>query len=250
MSNFISDGLNLHFIDEGEGRPILLIHGFASSIAQNWRSPGWIDALIKAGFRVIALDNRGHGASAKPHEEEAYEPDLMANDALNLMDHLGIARADFFGYSMGARISLRAARLAPSRLNKLVLGGVGQNLVQETLALNVIPEAMLAKDPAGLTDPVAKAFRAFADANGNDRLALAACSHATRVPVDIEAYRGVALPPILVVVGEKDELTGDHQILVRALAGAKDAVIPKRNHMTAVGDPLTRQVVLAFLLGA
>lgn len=248
MPHFVSDGLRLHFTDEGEGRPILLVHGFASSIVQNWRSPGWFETFFKAGFRVVAIDNRGHGQSAKPHDEDSYQPDLMANDALNLMDHLSLETADWFGYSMGARITLRAARLAPSRLNRMVLGGVGQNLIEETNETNVIPDAMLAEDPAGLTDPVAKAFRAFADANGNDRVALAACSRATRRPVDIESYRGVYLPPTLVVVGGKDEMVGDYTRLVKGLSGARAAVIPNRNHMTVVGDPLTKRAVVEFLL--
>ena len=112
FSRFEHSGMEFSYFDEGDpaGDPVLLIHGFASSALVNWVQPGWLQTLGNAGRRVIAIDNRGHGASAKPHDPDAYHPALMASDSAALLNHLGIEKADVFGYSMGARIS---AFLAP-----------------------------------------------------------------------------------------------------------------------------------------
>src|SRR5208282_1593805 len=109
MQQFLSDGVEIAYIDvapEGSdfGEPILLIHGFASSHRINWVNPRWVDTFSRAGRRVIAFDNRGHGGSEKLYDPAAYHSDVMARDAANLLDRLSIARADVMGYSMGARI--------------------------------------------------------------------------------------------------------------------------------------------------
>src|SRR5688572_7403274 len=105
MNTFDSDGVTIAYLDEGEGAPILLIHGFASNIQVNWVMTGWVDTLKRAGFRVIAIDNRGHGTSEKLYDTAVYGAAMMAEDARRLLDHLGIQRADVMGYSMGARIA-------------------------------------------------------------------------------------------------------------------------------------------------
>src|SRR5258708_30620817 len=83
---FDSDGVKIHYIVEGKGEPVILIHGFAASIAANWGGPGIIKALAE-NYQVIALDNRGHGQSEKPHDSAAYGL-KMTGDVLRLMDHL------------------------------------------------------------------------------------------------------------------------------------------------------------------
>ena len=105
VRHFDSDGIEIAFIDEGEGDPILLIHGFASNFEVNWVGTGWVSALLRAGCRVIALDNRGHGQSEKIYDPAAYAASEMAKDARRLLDHLGIEQAAVMGYSMGARIT-------------------------------------------------------------------------------------------------------------------------------------------------
>src|SRR5882762_8717655 len=105
MQRFRHGDVDLAFLDEGEGEPIVLVHGFASNAAVNWVHPGWVATLTKAGRRAIALDNRGHGASAKLYDPAAYHSAIMAEDVRGLLDHLGIPRADVMGYSMGARIA-------------------------------------------------------------------------------------------------------------------------------------------------
>src|SRR5262245_27067398 len=105
VQTFVSDGIRLAFIDEGAGEPVLLIHGFASSVRHNWVEPGWMSFLTREGFRVVAFDNRGHGESDKLYDRTLYGAPLMAEDVRRLMDHLAIPRADVMGYSMGARIT-------------------------------------------------------------------------------------------------------------------------------------------------
>ncbi len=114
MDFFSSDGVNIAYAVEGQGDPILLIHGFASNMQTNWGGPGWIRLLAGNGFRVIAFDNRGHGASEKLYDPEAYTGPEMAEDARRLLDHLGVEKADVLGYSMGARIAAFLALPIPA----------------------------------------------------------------------------------------------------------------------------------------
>src|SRR5437588_632380 len=104
MQNFRHDGVEIAFLDEGEGEPIVLVHGFASTAAVNWVHPGWFATLTRAGRRVIALDNRGHGAWTKFSYPPQYHPARMAGDVRPLLDHPVLRRAHFMGYPMGARI--------------------------------------------------------------------------------------------------------------------------------------------------
>ena len=118
VHSFLSDGVRIAFIDvapeaRDRGEPILLIHGFASNLRVNWVNPRWVETLAKAGRRVVAFDNRGHGESEKLYDPEAYRLQAMARDAANLLDRLGIARADAMGYSMRGRAS-RASSRSPS----------------------------------------------------------------------------------------------------------------------------------------
>ena len=128
LEHFSSDGVDIAFIDvrpspHDPGEPILLIHGFASNHRVNWVEPRWVEALAKAGRRVVAFDNRGHGQSEKLHSPADYRPELMTQDAANLLAHLRIERADVMGYSMGARLASFLALAQPSLVRALILGG-------------------------------------------------------------------------------------------------------------------------------
>src|SRR5262245_9458423 len=129
MHSFSNDGVDIAYLDEGEGEPMVLVHGFASTKDVNWVNPGWISTLTRAGRRAIALDNRGHGASGKLYDPAAYHSAVMAEDVRALLDHLGIPRADVMGYSMGARISAFLALAHPERVRSVVLAGLGIQLV-------------------------------------------------------------------------------------------------------------------------
>ena len=108
----------------------MLVHGFASTKEVNWVQPGWVTTLMRDGRRVIALDNRGHGASSKLYDPAAYHSATMAEDVCALLDHLKIERADVMGYSMGARITAYLAVKHPERVRSAILGGLGIKLVE------------------------------------------------------------------------------------------------------------------------
>jgi pimeloyl-ACP methyl ester carboxylesterase len=163
MQRFQHDGVAIAFLDEGEGAPIVLVHGFASTAEVNWVHPGWIATLTKANRRVIALDNRGHGASGKLYDPAAYHTAVMAEDVRALMDHLDLATADVMGYSMGARITAFLALAHPARLRKAVLGGLGSHLIGGVGLPESIAEALEAPSLADVQDRTGRTFRAFAE---------------------------------------------------------------------------------------
>jgi len=246
MPSFSSNGYQIAFLDEGAGPPILLIHGFGSNARVNWVNPGWVDVLVKAGRRVIALDNRGHGASDKPHEVGAYRVAALAEDARNLLDHLGIERADVMGYSMGARIAAFLALAHPERLKALVFGGLGYGIVTGIGPWAPVVDALETDQPDAISDPIGQMFRKFADQTGSDRVALAACMKATRQPISADDLAMLKMP-VLIAVGEKDELAGSAEALGEIIPGAEVLPIPKRDHMLAVGDKVYKAGVLDFL---
>ncbi len=243
---YSNDGFNLAFIDEGDGDPILLIHGFASNIMANWVNPGWVNTLVKAGYRAIALDNRGHGKSDKSHNPADYTPEKMADDAVALLDHLGIDRAHVKGYSMGARISAFAALAEPDRVATVTFGGLGSGMYEGVGAWDSVANALLSNDPDSIADLRAKAFRTFADQTGSDRQALAACIETSRKKLTEEQLSSIAMPA-LVAVGDRDDIGGTAQGLADRLPKGEAFVIEGRDHMLAVGDRRFKQRFLDFL---
>jgi pimeloyl-ACP methyl ester carboxylesterase len=246
MPNFQSGSVAIAFLDEGEGAPIVLVHGFASTKEVNWVHPGWVAALTGAGRRVIALDNRGHGASAKLYDPADYHTERMAGDVHALLDHLGIARADVMGYSMGARIVAFLALAHPERVRAAVFGGLGWHLVEGGGLPESIAAALEAPSIDDVTDPQGRSFRAFADQTGSDRRALAACIRGSRQTLSSEQVAAIRVP-VLVAVGTKDAVAGSPERLAALIPGARALAIPNRDHMLAVGDKTLKAGVLKFL---
>ena len=246
MQRFAHDGVEIAFLDEGEGEPIVLVHGFASTAQVNWLHPGWIATLTRARRRVIALDNRGHGASSKPYDPAAYHSALMADDVRALLDHLDIPRADVMGYSMGARITAFFALAHPSRLRRAVLGGLGIRLVEGVGLPESIAEALEAPSLAQVSDPTGHMFRAFAEQTKSDLKALAACIRGSRQTLTREQVATIRAP-VLVAVGTKDTIAGSARELAALLPAGVALDIPGRDHMLAVGDKVFKSAVLDFL---
>lgn len=247
FSHFVRDGLKLAYFDEGDpnGTPVLLIHGFASTAVANWVNPGWLKVLGEAGYRVIAIDNRGHGTSDKPYDSDVYHPWIMAEDAVALLDHLGIPEAHVMGYSMGARVSTFMAIAHPDRVRSLVLGGLGIGMVEGVGDWDPIADALLAPSLDDVTHQRGRMFRAFAEQTKSDRQALAACIQGSR---DLATKEDVAKieAPTLIAVGTKDDIAGSAQELADLMQHAEVVDIPNRDHMLAVGDKVFKSAVLDF----
>jgi pimeloyl-ACP methyl ester carboxylesterase len=246
MQRFWNDQIEIAYLDEGEGEPIILIHGFASTAAINWVHPGWVATLTKARRRVIALDNRGHGESSKPYDPAAYHSATMAEDVRALLDHLGIARADVMGYSMGARIGAYLALAHPDRVRSLILGGLGSRLVDGAGLPSSIADALEAPSLSAVSDSQGRVFRAFAEQTRSDLKALAACIRGSRQTLTRAEVRAIRMPA-LVAVGTADEVAGSAQELAALLPAAEPLDIPGRDHMQAVGDKVFKTGVAAFL---
>ncbi|CAO4185997.1 alpha/beta fold hydrolase [Methylorubrum extorquens] len=254
MQSFDSDGVQIAYIDVpakegapgGSGDPVLLIHGFASNHAVNWVNTLWVRTLTEAGYRVIAHDNRGHGQSEKLYDPASYTSDQMAGDAVRLLRHLGIERADVMGYSMGARIAAHMALDYPAEVRSLLIGGLGFNLVDGRGLPQGIAEALEAPAGAPAPNPTAASFRTFAEQTKSDLRALAACIRASRQTLS-RAELSAIETPTLVSVGTLDTVAGSGPELVKLLPNARALDLPNRDHSTAVGDRLHRKGVLEFL---
>ena len=246
MPRFIHDGVEIAFIDEGAGEPIALVHGVASNKEVNWIAPSWVTTLSRAGRRVIALDNRGHGASSKLYDPAAYHSAIMAEDVRALLDHLGLPRADVMGYSMGARITAFLALAYPARVRSAVLGGLGIRLVEGVGLPETIADALEAPSLADVVDPTAYMFRAFAEQTKSDLRALAACMRGSRQTLSRDQVGQIAVP-LLVAVGDKDPIAVSPEPLAALIPGAQALAIPGRDHMLAVGDRVFKSAVLEFL---
>jgi pimeloyl-ACP methyl ester carboxylesterase len=246
MPSFHNGAVEIAYLDEGEGDPILLVHGFASSKVVNWVYPTWVSELKKNGRRVVALDNRGHGDSAKLYDTEQYHIGSMASDVSALMDHLGIARADIMGYSLGARMTAWLAYRQPQRLRSAIFGGIGIGLIEGGGPGENVALALEAESLADVTDPVGRTFRAFADQTRSDHRALAACLRGSRRLMTREEAAGITVP-VLIAVGTSDEIAGSAAALGEIIPGADVLDIPDRDHMRAVGDKVYKAGVLDFL---
>ena len=247
MPSFHHGDVEIAYLDEGEGEPIVLVHGFASSKNVNWNYPGWMSELTKAGRRAIALDNRGHGEPSKLYDSAQYGLETMAGDVFALMDHLSIPRSDVMGYSLGSRITAVMALQDPARLRSAILGGIGiGGLIEGTGPGEVVAKALEAPSLDDVTDPVGRTFRAFADQTRSDRVALAACLRGTRELMTREEAARIDVP-VLVAVGSTDDVAGSASALGAIIPGSKVLDIPGRDHMRAVGDKVYKTGVLDFL---
>jgi pimeloyl-ACP methyl ester carboxylesterase len=247
MPSFLSAGIEIAYEVHGEGAPILLIHGFASSGQINWVNTGWVEALRQAGYGPITMDNRGHGKSRKLYDPRLYAAHEMADDAARLIDHLGLTRIPVLGFSMGSRITAFLMLRHPEKVRCAVWGGMGINLLTGMDDSEEIAAALTAESLADVKGAVGRQFRLFADHSKADRAALAACVVTSREPMGADDLRRITAP-VLVAVGENDEMAGGIDQLVAMLPQGEGFVIPKRNHMLSTGDPKFKTATIKFLL--
>ena len=227
--------------------PLVLVHGFASDHVTNWVGPGWIAPLEEAGFAVFAPDMRGHGKSTAFYAPEDYALDEMAADVAAVIEDVSDGPVALMGYSMGGFISATLAAARPGLVSRLVLAGVGENMLRDASRRNgEIAAGLLSEDVPPAGQEVARRFRLFADQTGADKRALAACIRGITRQFTADELGRIAAPT-LVIAGETDDVARDPAPLADLVPGAECVIVPRRDHMRAVGDKVTKQEVLAFL---
>lgn len=248
MATLSVNGTDIAFDDVGEGTPILLLHGFASTRIDNWSRTGWYGTLQKTGRRVIAMDWRGHGESAKLYDPGDYSAEAMLGDATGLLDHLNIEKCELMGFSMGAGLAMQLALQQGSRISRLVLAGVGDKMLETGPGLGAISNVFDAASAEEIADPTARGFRLYAEKLGQDLKAIGACAKAKRERPRVADLGGVCAET-LVVAGQRDELAGDPVKLAEAIPGAKGELVPGADHMYLLTNGVFKGTVIDFLTG-
>ncbi len=237
------DGVELAWHEMGEGRPIVLLHGLFSNAATNWIRFGSAAAMAARGFRVIMSDLRGHGSSARPHHASAYPPDILADDGLALIGHLGFEDYDLGGYSLGGRTAVRmVVRGAAPR--RLVIAGMGLQGLLDTGARSAHFKEILrglGHHQRGSPEWMAEAFL---KTTGGDPQALLPLLDSF-VDTPEPALRAIALPT-LVLSGADDHDNGSAKALANLLPHSRYVEIPG-NHMSAVTKPDLGRAIADFL---
>lgn len=237
------DGVSLAYREVGEGRPLILIHGFVSNAALNWVRFGTAQALAERGRRVILLDLRAHGDSSAPRDRTAYAPDVLVDDALAFVEHLGIDDYDIGGYSLGGRTVVRML-VRGARPRRAVVAGMGLDGI-----VDVGPgTARFARtfDGFGTFERNSPGWfvETFVTQNDGDPEALML---ALRSSVDTPAEEIARIDvPTLVVVGVDDVEHASAEALAELLPRGRFATVPG-NHMSAVTKPELAAVMGDFL---
>jgi pimeloyl-ACP methyl ester carboxylesterase len=256
--SFDSNGVKIHYYVEGEGEPVLLVHGFAVDVQRQWGLPGILKALAK-DYRIIAPDLRGHGKSDKPTEVKQYGIE-MVEDLVRLLDHLKIKKAHVVGYSMGSLITGKLVATHPDRLLSATLGGAGaipegvqlppfvDKLAESLEKGKGIGPLLIALTPPGQPRPPAAAIQALnATLVGENGKVLAAV---------VRSWKTLAVPPrqlqdnkvpTLAIVGEIDPLKDGIDLLKNRMGNLKIVVMEGADHMTTFTSPKFARIVRHFL---
>ena len=250
----LTNDLNIHYQAFGDPttQPIVLVHGWGSSLQGNWIDTGWVDALKPERY-VVGLDVRGHGSSDKPYNQASYSYAAMCADVLAVMDELEIDKAEFIGYSMGAFMGAWLLGHRPDRFTRMVLGGIGDETAESLAVLPLIIDGLEADSIEEVEHPVSKAYRSFVSNDPRQDLHALALSAAQMWP---EGYAQTVIGPgihevsnpVLIAVGAEDQPYVDSEPdLAASIPSGELAIVPKCDHLTAISDPAYRQAVLTFL---
>jgi pimeloyl-ACP methyl ester carboxylesterase len=237
------DGAELAYREAGEGRPLVLIHGYFSTATVNWVRYGHVSTIAARGYRVIMPDLRGHGDSAKPHEAAAYPPDVLTDDGFALIEGLGLTDYDLGGYSLGGRTTIRmlARGAAPRRA---IVAGMGLEGIVHTGGRSAYFRRILGNlgtFERGSSEWMAEAF--LKTVGGDPVALLHVLGTFVDTPREALAHIGV---PTLVLVGAEDGDNGSAQALAAALPDGRYAAVPG-NHMSAVTRPELGAAIADFL---
>lgn len=258
--HFDSAGVKIFYTDEGprDADPVVLVHGFAANADFNWRAPGIVDKLIK-DYRVITIDNRGHGLSDKPHEADKYGIE-MVNDIVRLLDHLKIEKAHVVGYSMGSFITLRMIASHPERLLSAMTCGAGWRKA-EGADLALLEELAASLEKGGGFDPLMKRIARIGTEPSrwklmtinyflgkfNDKLALANVVRGFRSLVVDEAELRRNTVPVRAIVGDVDPLRDGVDAMKDVMANLETIYVPNEDHITTIRNKQFQQGIVDFL---
>lgn len=242
-----SDGLKLATYDWGdEDAPVVLaIHGFASSAELNFLRTGWTRDLTRAGFRVIGVDQRGHGSSDKPHDPSFYSLDRLVNDVMDVLDAYVVGEAHYVGYSLGARVGWQVALDSPDRITKAVLGGIPDGQPLTRFRTDQALDYVATGEP--VTDRITGAYLSMASAMPNNDLAALVAL--------VRGMRGGREPspdsppnvPILFATGTDDAIIERSRLLADSAPRGRFYAIPGRHHFNAPTSRHFRDAAVEYL---
>ena len=233
------DGTKIHYDVLGEGKPVVLLHGFITN-GESWKRAPVRQALADAGFKVVSLDLRGNGRSDKPHTAEAYEHNAELRDVMGLMQHLGLTNYDVVGYSRGAILVAKLMTM-DKQIRRAVMGGMSADFTDPNWFRRKNFFEALTKPGS---HPDLQPAVDNAKKSGADTVALARMQEFQ--PTTSKAELAKIKIPLLVVNGDKDLDNGNPQELADAVPGAKLVMVPG-DHGGAMRTPEFAQAVVAFL---
>lgn len=258
---FDSNGLQIHFTDQGNGEPVVLIHAMLETL-QVWEGAPVTRGLLDAGYRVLAFDVRPHGESGKPHDPALYGLEVVG-DVVRLLDHLELDRAHIVGYSMGGMLANAVRAEHPDRVATTVLGGngwsggqgVGSGIDADMLARGLdaavagadLAEFVRSTAPPGQTLPEAQVAAITSVILSTDPAALAAFMRAMPFVRHTAESLATNTVPTLALVGERDPALRHVERLRDAMPNVEVVVIPGAHHGNARRDPVFTESLLEFL---
>ena len=233
------DGTKIHYDVLGEGKPVVLLHGFIST-SDSWKRASVRQALVDAGFKVVMLDLRGNGLSDKPHTAEAYRDNAELKDVIALMKHLGLKNYDVVGYSRGAILTAKLLTM-DKQVRRAVMGGISVDFSDPNWYRRKNFHEALTKPGS---HPELQSAIDYAKKSGADTVVLARLQEFQ--PVTTRAELGKIKVPVLVVNGDNDKDNGDPQTLIDAIPGSRLVIVPG-DHGGAMRTPEFANAVVAFL---
>ncbi|MGI9822935.1 alpha/beta fold hydrolase [Agromyces sp. Marseille-Q5079] len=229
-----------------DATPVLLVHGFASSARDNWVNTGWVRDLSRAGYRVLAIDQRGHGASDKPYLDRAYVMDLFVEDIVTVLDTYLLDSAHYVGYSLGARVGWQVAVAHPERVQRAVLGGIPDGRPLARLQIDQARAYLEHGTP--VEDQVTRNYVTLTErVPGNDLGALIALAEGMRLGDADPDVSNPPTQPVLFATGSEDAILERSRLLAAATPGSRFIELPGRHHFNAPVSREFRQGAIEFL---
>ena len=229
-----------------EADAVLCVHGFGSSTRDNWVNTGWVRDLLRAGFRVIAVDQRGHGASDKPHDSAAYRMPTLVSDLVAVLDTYLVDQVRYLGYSLGGRVGWQLAVDAPEHVERAVLGGIPDGTPLARLRVDQARAFLDHGEP--VQDATTQRYVSLAErVPGNDLRALVAIAEGMRLGESDPDPDAPPRQPVLIATGTDDPIFEQSRGLAGLTPHGEFVGIPDRHHVNAPGARAFREAGIAFL---